>query len=696
MTEQHFRIAEVEVAKSPRDEKILGLFQFNGTGNVKSSNKLIILAEISSTLYAYERFLDVINDTVERTRHLIAKVERDPIARFEKLIQRVNDAIAEFLEGEPTPITWGRVSLFLIELSPNHICLAGQGRLMNMFLQKQDDGTYRSFDLLGSLEQPAEVDPKKFFASLICGDMKSGDVLMLGSTNLERLRKELDMKTRLTDLPPVTAALEIKNDLEARGIPDDFLAAIISCCELQMPEAAKEEMEEDEEKSTASIKELRNTEKDTHQKLAPSLVPSPNVKPSKDRRARKPTVPAGFLGAIKALQGRLGRMRKKDAALMTSLRGMSAGHGSMFTPKRKRIMIIAGVILVVGLGTVFFWKRSQRIAAEATAWNTTFDEATDNRHRAESDLIYANDERAASYLRKADELLASLPQESDEQVEKVATLRGELDELRERLRKIHPADSVTELAALTDAPSGSLRAPVLTSDAAYVVDTQNREVLKVDLLNTTIKTLPLPDGTGDVIAGSQSDRSVIFATNNGEIYSINKQTDDVAKASFTPQSDTTSDLVIYANRAYTLDPDGGQIYRAPSITGGFSSGQAYIQASNISLEGAIGLAIDSNVYVLKPDGTVARYASGGQEGFALATVDPELKAASGIWTDQDATKIAITDPAENRILLFNKDGSLSAQVTSDDFSSLRDIDADETSKRMIVVDGTRLLLVPMP
>ncbi|MCR4278923.1 MAG: hypothetical protein NUV81_03420 [bacterium] len=654
------------------------------------------MAEISSTLYAYERLLDVINESVERTRHLIAKVESDPIARFEKLIQHVNDAVADFLDGEPTPITWGRVSLFLIELSPNHICLAGQGRLMNIFLQKQEDGSYRTFDLLGSLEQPSEVDPKKFFGSLICGDMKPGDVLMLGSTNLERLRKEMEMKTRLTQLPPVTAALEIKNDLESRGIPDDFLAAIISCCALNMPEATREEPDSEDDHSTASIKELRRTERETSEKLAPSLVPSPNTAPKNERRAKPVRSGAGILGIIKKIQSRVLSLRRKDIALLTSLRGMNAGHGSVFTQKRKRLLLIGGAIFIVCTGTFVFWKRHVRIEAQGVAWEASFAQATDHRQRAESDLIYANDARAITHLQDAESILASLTTDTTDHTERLKTLHDEINGLHERLRKVRVAENVVELARLDNVEDGSLQAVALSGDTAYVVDRTLGELIKIDLVNTTQKRIQLPEGANRITTASVGDRSIVFATDSGTLYSVNIQTDTVQKLSFTPPSDQLSDIVVYSGRLYVLDGVGGQIWKSNAITGGFGTGSPYIKASNISLEGAVSVAIDSNVYVLKSDGTVARYLSGGQEGFSISAVDPEFKSASSIWADVDSTKIVITDPDEKRILIFNKDGSLSSQVTSDEFHALRDIAVDETAKRMIVIDGTRLLLVPMP
>jgi DNA-binding beta-propeller fold protein YncE len=108
------------------------------------------------------------------------------------------------------------------------------------------------------------------------------------------------------------------------------------------------------------------------------------------------------------------------------------------------------------------------------------------------------------------------------------------------------------------------------------------------------------------------------------------------------------------------------------------------------------MAIDSNVYVLKGNGTLVRFLSGGQEGFALAPIDPPLTNATGLFTDIDTTSIYIADPTGKRVLVFDKTGSLKSQITAPEFNAPSDISVDEANKRMIVTDGNRLLLVPLP
>lgn len=691
MLEHQFRIADIEVAKSPTDEKIIGLFRYEGAGPQKKGASLVVIAEIFSTVYTYERLLDLINSTVEQARHLVAGVEQDPVARFEKLIQRLNEAIAAFTEEEPTPIAWGRVNIFILELSQDHMCLTGRGQLMNIFLQKQEDGSFKMFDLFGSLEQPADVDPKKPFASLICGDMKPGDVLMAGTLNIERLRNELRVRERLTTLPPISAALEIKRDLESRGIPDDFVAAVIACCALEMPAPAAQP-ESDLPKSTQSMSKLQETEKDATQYLSPAIAPP---------KAGTATAPgaspvlAGFMGLVDRLRKPFKNPRT-TVAMLASMRGMNAGHGTIFTKKRKQIAVIAGIILVAGLIGLGLYQRSQRIAAEAAAWQTAFEKVQDNKNRADADIIYGNDDRATQEIAAAQQGASSLDISTPTRKSSVDKINKDIADVRERLRKVTPV-TPTLLAELTNAADGSLTAPVLVKNVAYAADNATHAILKISIADKSLKRIPLPAGVDTIVAGSLGKQSVVFMAANHKLYAVDTTSDAVVPLSSSSSTTAGStDLTLYGGRAYFLDGPAGQVWRASSQSGGFGTASAYIKAANIDLQGSVAVAIDSNVYVLKADGTLVRFLSGGQEGFTLATIDPPLRAASGLWTNSDATRIAVTDPAGKRVLLFTKEGKLSAQLTSSDFTGPRDVDGDELNKRLLVVDGTKLFLVSMP
>jgi hypothetical protein len=700
---QQFRIAEIEVAKSLSDEAIVGVFRFENQSRQKPGPSLLVLADIHSTLYAYERLLDVINAAAEQARLLVSQVDQDPLARFEKLVERLNEAVAKFIREEATPLQWGRINIFIMELSEGHLCFTGTGKLMNIFLQKQPDGGFKQFDLLGSLEQPAQPEPEKPFASIVCGDIGIGDVLIAGTQNLERLRSDLRLSDRLSTLPPVTAAMEIRQDLEKRSIPDDFVAVIVASHEVkpstaQLPLKLNED--ETRETPTSSITKLRETEAEATQHLAPVLSPADKLQDTADKLKNLAAKAKQAGASLLQLAKRSGRRSSvNDPVAVASLRGLNAGYKMRLTAKHK-LMIFGGLALVVLVTIGLAWSNhNKKIAAEIAAWNATYDSAVDNRNRAESDLVYGNELRARTQIEQAEQILSALPSAEPDRQAKISKLTQELLDLRERLKRVVKLENVAELyAAGAGAAPGSLAGVLLVKDTVYAVDQASREIIKLNLTTREIKRIQLPAVTGQIVAANEGTDSILFATSEGKLVALNKSTDLAKAMAWQQQGEVsqTQDVVLYAGRLYRLDPQNSQIWRASNTGGAFGSETAYIKAADISISGAVSLAIDSNVYVLKNDGQLLQFLSGGQVSFGLTAIDPPVRAASALWTSADSPLLIITDPADKRLLVYEKNGSLKAQYVSSQFRELRDVVSDDSGKRIIAIDGNRLLLVPLP
>ncbi|MFA6161007.1 MAG: hypothetical protein WC766_02385 [Patescibacteria group bacterium] len=698
MSDSTFRFTEIEYGNSPTDEKIVGVFRFENAPTGKPGPQQVIVAEVFSTLYAYERLLDLISTTVEQSRALTAGMTMDPFARFEKLVQRLNEAVLSFQEKEPTPLNWNRVNIFLIECSNDQLCISGHGNLMNMFLQKKPDGTYQVFDLCGSLDQPSAPDPKKIFSSVICGDMKSGDLLFIGSANFERLRDNLKIKDKLTTLPPVSAVMEMKQSLEQSRTPDDFAAILISChpankpnnpVAIPIPKGAQ-----------ISMQQLRENEMQTNQTLAPLLNPIKTKQPmAAGSSPLPPKLAAGAADAWQRLKQLIPKRRPNPTpATRTAMQSLDAGHGSIFTAKRKTILI-GGValilLLVIGYST---YAHNKKVTAERSAWEQKFSQATDFFNRAESSLMYAKDAQTATEVQQSEALVSSLDASTDDRKQRVEKLKSDLNQIKEKLRKASVASNIIELYSLpVTAPDGSLTAPAITDANSYVADNSNHQIVKTGLSDHNSKNIALPDGSGNIIGSSIGQKSLVLLDDKGQFYALGLDDDKLQtlnKVAATTIENIT-DMVIYNNRAYVLDGTKGQIYRLTKTTSGFGSSAAYTQ-TDVPLAGAVSLAIDSNVFVAKADGTILKLLSGKQEPFSLATIDPVLKSLSSVWTDIDDPRIIATDPANKRLLIFDKNGLLTAQITSPEFTSLRDVSSKLGQKQTLVVSGNRLLLVPLP
>lgn len=693
--EQVFRITDIEVAMSQLDDKIVGAFRFESSGPKKRGPTLLVLAEIHATGYVYDRLLDVINEEAERSRNLTIEVDADPVTRFEKIVQNLNRAIALFLEGEPSAVSWPRVSIYVIELSEGHLCLTGLGQLMNMFLQKQNDGSYRTYDLFGSLEQPVDINPQKVFASIICGDIKIGDLLIAGTRNLDRLRNELRMKERLTTLPPVTAALEIKQDLERQAIPDDFVAAVVASLPADQSKPAPLPPPPLQGKSTSSIEKLRATESATSKRLAPMIAPR-----HADTSMGEPIAPVvgGPLGLIAHLRRLMNRERVRDIATLASLRGMNAGFGTFLTKKRKSLVlgVITLVLLILIIGSLVKYQRSA--AAERTAWNSAYDNARSLVERAQGEAVYSED-KARNSLAEADGLLSRLEVNNKERKQTIERLKSEAKTLKEKLRRLVSVPRPTQLYALPSGlADGALASPVILKGLLTMTDRSSRSLIVLNLQTHDVKKIALSaSSTGQVAAAAPGRESVILALDNGQLLAANLAQGVFGKLNIgSGKAQAMTDIVYYANRLYRLDAASGQIWKYPSSGGGFGSEQAYLQAASTNLNDAVSLAIDSNVYVLKANGQVARFYAGGQDGFSISTVDPPLERGDGIWTVADGQYIGIADSRGRRVLLFTKEGRLAAQYVSPVFKGPTDLVADEAAKKLYVVDGNALYELPLP
>lgn len=696
--EYAFRLADIEVEQSQLDDKIVGVFRFESNGQSKKGPVLLVLAEVNGTGYVYDQLIDVVNNEAEQSRTLTIGVDTDPVTRFEKIVQNVNNAVAKFVEQEPTPINWTRVNMFLVELSNGHVCLTGVGRLMNMFLQKQPDGTFKTFDLFGSLEQKPDVDPNKLFASIICGDMKNGDTLLMGSQNLERLRNELRMKERLTTLPPVTAALEISQDLERQSIPDDFVATIAACLPAEAAKAMAAE-EPGQGKSTASIQKMRSTEDEAARQLGPLIGPRPGGAGRADTAKGEPLAPiiGGTLGLLSRLRRIVTREKARDVAALASLRGMNAGFGTFLTKKRKSLLTAAVILVVVIFVAGSLIKFQQNAAAERAAWNATFDQAKGLIERADGESVYSED-KARRTLAEADEMLAGLDDHTKDRTEAIAGLRATSDGLREKLRRILSVAQPAQLYALPDGTEGdALTSPVFFKNRLVMLDRSGPALVSLDPATKDAKRVELPDSVGTVTAIAPGRESVIVASEDGSVFATNLDNGTTAPLTIGDGSaQAMTDVTTYANRLYRLDAPKSQIWRYPSATGGFGAEQAYLQATNTDLSDAVALAIDSNIYVLKHNGVVARFFSGGEDGFSLPPIDPALENGDDIWADADGQYVAIADKIGKRIVLFTKEGRLVAQYTSPAFQGPVGIMLNETDKKLFVTDGNNLYELALP
>jgi hypothetical protein len=120
---------------------------------------------------------------------------------------------------------------------------------------------------------------------------------------------------------------------------------------------------------------------------------------------------------------------------------------------------------------------------------------------------------------------------------------------------------------------------------------------------------------------------------------------------------------------YVLDAQGGQVWRYLPTEAGFDSERTGV-LSAVDLEGAIGIAVSGDIYLLMESGEVRRFADGREVEFRLDGIDePLLSPASLLPFDEDT--LLVVDRSNKRVVLFGFDGRFQMQLVSTHFTDLR-------------------------
>jgi len=164
-------------------------------------------------------------------------------------------------------------------------------------------------------------------------------------------------------------------------------------------------------------------------------------------------------------------------------------------------------------------------------------------------------------------------------------------------------------------------------------------------------------------------------------------------------------MYFYSGNLYLLDSAGNELWRyRPSGSNYANPPEAYFPPeTTVDLKSVVDVGIDGDIWLLYPNGTMLKFRSGAQEPFALEQVDPPLTQAVALWVNQadmPAGRILIADAATNRVLVFDKEGKLLAQLTPlehpDALKDLQDIFVDELTNTLYLLTKTALYQSPLP
>lgn len=692
--------------------KMFGIIEFNTPSR---ENGAMISRIISVLEDAYYSDVDEAGTTPESIEHI-----------FESALEHVNETFPEIIKQTPgylvgmlTPETVTEKINACVGVIRGKELYIAPVNTMGALLVHQGKQDYSIVDIVKSGAEGDTSRTGKLFTSVISGTVAPNDYVVLANksfldfVSLERIRKIV------SSLPPHKAAEYFKNALlQYEGYT--FAGLILH-------NRSSDVRAHQHSPSLTSIGELNTTESATERLLSPSIVPSfrevsSSVKSFFSKRADgtqqlipdSPTkrVVATTTAAIKTSAARTARtVGVGISTALSRITGSVFSHerfSHMYKYIRLKLAVVAQVIgripniskllLILALisggilaYSVFFISHTQNQTALDDAFHTQALAIENTIAQAQAKAIIGDETAAHLIIADVQAQLSELIIDSSRQRAEYQRLAGMMQDMVSQLRKI----TVVTPSVMSTLPAEARIASLVSfNDRYYAFDEATRSIYEIAISGGEANHLVSGESALEGLTMALArDRSILLYTARG-FFSLNT----VARTlTALPSSYTSNDRIIFAwygDRLYTLNAAKQQIIRTTLSDNQIAPGLQWL-AEAVPLTDAIGIGIDTNIWVGHASGAITKLSRGRIAPFNRASVDPALTSAVGFYTNETSQFLYALDAENKRMVVFKKSGELVTQYYSDTFTALRSFEIDEQNKRAVVVSGNSIYTFPL-
>lgn len=636
--------------------------------------------------------------------------------KFERFLRSLNESLALHVRDGSLSLPVGHVHAMVGVACEGALFFSGMGDLSALFLHRRHDGQYQVYNLFRSIQTEQTLPSwEKPFAVVLDGDLNPGDILCISNNDLQRQVPPDELNRYLSSLPPISATEKIRQHFPAR--------TDLSLLILQATETGAHTLERAVARGESSVERLVENEAETDRLLAdqgPSLIGALKARLARWKEMRLNSVRRPGLvrvvGVIKTVL-RFGISffvwAKKMGMALAKVRSRadfintfkSHSHGLLETvrnrvrrvPPSSRYLLAAagllGIALFVGINVL---SSSQAKLKADEAYRAQVVMAEEKRDQAAAALIYREDDRARALYKEVQAIAETLPTDTPERLAVADRLKADvlsgLDQIRHVVNIPNPPVAADLAVMGGDLRGGTALATFGKDLYAFGSD---KKAYRYDPANKTFARVDATLGeVGTAVATVETAKDILYLDSRPGISRFDPTNKQLQVTDLKPGTNTWADIVEYSNRLYVLSPSAGQVVRYSINDRGFDNGANWIKAKSSDLSQAVSLAIDGTIYVLRPDGTAVRFATGNEVGWALQPADPPVTGATDIWTNADSTFVYVLDPVGKRLLVYVKEtGAFTSQYYSDAFTDLKDFHVDEATRTLYLLSGSKLFAI---
>lgn len=750
----NYKIAQLTITSGQKDQSIGDVFVAQPDGQKEElAGKLFVVAEIESTRSVDSNLLNFIINEINHNYYENEKlILRERVSTlkvehiFESALIKTNKNLADYLKNENITFdpTLFNATIGVVFNNEIHFANLGKNRVFLIYKNKKDN-LYHSVDIAAKTKNKdefEEINLAKLFHNVISGTIPDEGYFVVTNEALPEYLSGKQFIEIISTLPPAGAAEQIKNTLTSINSYISFFTVIIKNT-IGSPKIFSK-IEETSTAKSSPIPAITKTEEATERLLSPSGIINLKNKFGFKKYLEKAADLFNYAGVnsaatnrpifikdkiffnkqsylqnlsklfkhlkdigiyiinvliylfkaltnLKKLGSNLKMAWKKTITSTISLKNWFVG---LKIANKIYIAIIVLCIIVLAVNLILLKKKNITNQNQEKYTNIA-DQIEQKQNQVDASLLYNDQARATTLFSEIKTLMVQLPNKTKEEQDAINKFTNKLNE---QISKINKAVVIAPTEIINFASTGENVNPTkmawLGADKQiYVLDNNAKSLYDVSLSSKSVKNIAIDDK----IIGSlnypvvDNNKNIYFLKNNGFVkFEIGTSTPIFSTLSLknTTMEQDVAGVTIFNNKIYLVNKKDSQIYKYDKLTGTPLTGTTWLKET-ADLTNATDISIDGKIYILAKN-QILIFANGKKEDFKLDDVMPALEEPKRLFVSTDFNFIYLLEPKNNRLLVFNKQGTLISQFVSDKFNDLRDFIVDEAGKKIYILNGSYL------
>ena len=368
-------------------------------------------------------------------------------------------------------------------------------------------------------------------------------------------------------------------------------------------------------------------------------------------------------------------------------------------PARTKWLFMISLLLIIAFSqSLTYLSNRNDLKKQTSNLNQTIEEIERLHTQANQATIFKDYSRARSLLLEANNLISQLPTDNKTGPENKQKLLADNEKYLGRANRLTIIPLPLEFTDLNEFFSENPNRLVLHNERLYVAD--QKILVSFDINSSEKKKINLGNISSieHILVENPENKNsgLLILHDASNITMLN-----VASEELTPLNNTIEvnknnivDVAVYNTWLYRLDINNNQIWRHLRSANSFQSGQAWLQLPN-DLSHSQSLAIDGLIYLIDKNSGLIQFNQGLKTTWQAEELDPPINNSQKISTSPASKYLYLLDPDNQRVVVYEKNGTFLQQITSPKFENLQDFAVTEKDNRIFVylLNGSRINLI---